>query len=255
LIVSTEGGLEADAVRWTGRFYKGGVGPIESFAFRVYEGGFGAPADIIFETLIDDFESERLIGNDFFYSADISRLGLTAGAVVWLEIQAKAPAVPQWGVLAIQFPETTRNRLLRAPELGVFRWASFPWFEEDGDPSHCAAFVDPAIQNPDSTGGHFPGVDFADPIIRPNPTTGFVRISFSLPATVHLDAGIFDIQGRRIRTLANETRADGTILLFWDGRSDARDAVPSGVYFLGVDVNSREYFRRKILLLRVKSDG
>jgi hypothetical protein len=148
-----------------------------------------------------------------------------------------------------------KQRLLRAPELGVFRWTSFPWFEEEGDPSQCAAFVDPVIQDPDSTGGRPPGVSFINPIIRPNPTTGFVRISFSLPATVHLDAGIFDIRGRRIRTLADETRPDGPILIFWDGRSESRDAVPSGVYFLAVDVNSKEYFRRKILLVRVSSDG
>jgi hypothetical protein len=256
LILPPQSGLETDVVRWTGRFYRGGAGPIESFTLRVYDDAGGEPGGVIREVRIDEFSSERLLGNEFFYSATIPQLLLPAGANVWLGIQAKAPAVPQWGIVRIESPKTMETRLLRAPEMGVFRWTSFSWFDGEGETSTCEAFIEPDIYTPDdSTGLRFPSVDFASPIIRPNPSTGFVRISFTLPATVHLDAGIFDIRGRRIRTLTDERRPDGPILLFWDGRNDEGTRLRSGIYFLRVDVNSREYFRHKILLLRAKRDG
>lgn len=258
LVVPPSGNLEIGTVWWTGRFYKGGTGPIESFKLRVYEDAIRTPGGLIWETRIVDFLTERISGNDFFYSAEIPRVVLPTGPVAWVEIQAVAPALPQWGILAIHSPETRRlTRLLRAPELGVFRWTSFPWFTGDGELSGCEAFVDPQGQDPgDSTGsGRFPNVDFTEPIVRPNPTSGFVRISFTLPALVHLEAGVFDVRGRRVRNLVDEMRPDGPILLFWNGRSDDGGAVSSGIYLLRVDVNSRKYFRRKILMLREKADG
>ena len=84
-------------------------------------------------------------------------------------------------------------------------------------PSACEVFSEPVWYDPqgsprDSTGHRFPSADFSTPIVRPNPTTGFVRVSFTLFKIRHLDARIFDIRGRQVRSLVDEIRPDAIIV-------------------------------------------
>ena len=42
---------------------------------------------------------------------------------------------------------------------------------------------------------------------------------------------IYDVTGKRIRTLVNGTHAAGTYDVLWDGQSDSQLSVASGIYF------------------------
>jgi hypothetical protein len=66
---------------------------------------------------------------------------------------------------------------------------------------------------------------------HPNPFNPQTTIAFSLSTRGRVSLAIYDVNGRIVRTLANETRAAGAYELTWDGRDDDGQAVASGVYF------------------------
>jgi hypothetical protein len=67
--------------------------------------------------------------------------------------------------------------------------------------------------------------------ICPNPFSGETRISFALPGAAKLRLSIYDVSGRRIRTLTDEIYSAGIHTVPWDGTDDGGRAVSSGVFF------------------------
>jgi photosystem II stability/assembly factor-like uncharacterized protein len=66
----------------------------------------------------------------------------------------------------------------------------------------------------------------------PNPfkKTTNIRLTMSQPANVSLD--VYDIAGRKVRSLKSGGIPAGTIDIVWDGRNDAGVRVASGTYFV-----------------------
>lgn len=64
----------------------------------------------------------------------------------------------------------------------------------------------------------------------PNPTRGEVRLDVVVVRAGAVDLAVFDVLGRRIRTLASGDAPAGRTGVTWDGRDDAGAPVPSGVY-------------------------
>ena len=90
----------------------------------------------------------------------------------------------------------------------------------------------------------------------PNPFNTQTMIEYSvanlgpIPAEINID--IYDILGRKVRSLVNDQKGVGIYRAIWDGRSDSGDACPSGIYFTkisqwGVGILSNP---RKIVLLK-----
>jgi hypothetical protein len=65
----------------------------------------------------------------------------------------------------------------------------------------------------------------------PNPFNPETQISFSLEHDGLVTLKIYDILGRDIRTLADQTLAKGRYSLIWDGRDYSGNNAPSGTYF------------------------
>jgi subtilisin family serine protease len=65
----------------------------------------------------------------------------------------------------------------------------------------------------------------------PNPASGSTAIRFVLPAEGWASLAIFDVAGRRVRTLVEGTLAAGPNLVRWDGRDDSGAPVTAAVYF------------------------
>ena len=72
-------------------------------------------------------------------------------------------------------------------------------------------------------------------VAAPNPlgASGTV-LRVTLPAAGALHAGVYDVRGRRVRTLDAGTRPAGAHALIWDGRDVAGRAVAPGVYAVRV---------------------
>jgi hypothetical protein len=86
--------------------------------------------------------------------------------------------------------------------------------------------------------------------LSPNPTRdGQMTIRFNLPSSERVSAEVFDLEGKRVRTLATDREFPaGRQALGWDGRNDAGLGLPTGVYFVEVRVGMHAEARRAILL-------
>jgi hypothetical protein len=64
----------------------------------------------------------------------------------------------------------------------------------------------------------------------PNPFNASTEIKYSLPFEHQVSITIFDILGRKTRTLVDENQQPGYKSVIWDGRNDHGENVSSGIY-------------------------
>ncbi len=84
----------------------------------------------------------------------------------------------------------------------------------------------------------------------PNPASGSIAFAFELPRATLVRLEIFDVAGRRIRTLLHAPRDAGGHRLRWDGTDARGQRVASGVYFCRLSVHAGAGLSRKFLLAR-----
>jgi hypothetical protein len=82
----------------------------------------------------------------------------------------------------------------------------------------------------------------------PNPAVGTSAISFALPASAAVDLAVFDLAGRRVRTLAGGEHAAGDHRLTWDGRGRDGRPVPAGAYVLRLQAGGETRMTRLLYL-------
>lgn len=83
----------------------------------------------------------------------------------------------------------------------------------------------------------------------PNPFHSSVHITFDIPEKTKCAIDIFDVSGRRIKSLKNHVLNPGHHSVEWKGRNQNGESVASGVYFYRLKTES--YLKtRKILLIR-----
>lgn len=87
---------------------------------------------------------------------------------------------------------------------------------------------------------------------RPNPAPGVTRIAYELTMATRARLDIFDLSGRRVRTLADGEHAAGRHEREWDGAAADGTPLPGGHYFhvLTVSGASSGRLTGKVLLLR-----
>ncbi|MGQ0720098.1 MAG: FlgD immunoglobulin-like domain containing protein [Candidatus Eiseniibacteriota bacterium] len=83
-----------------------------------------------------------------------------------------------------------------------------------------------------------------------NPFRDRTEITFLVPPASGAVLLVFDVAGRRIRTLADEPLAPGRHSRIWDGRTDAGTMAASGSYFVRLDVAGHSPVVERVLLLR-----
>jgi len=66
----------------------------------------------------------------------------------------------------------------------------------------------------------------------PNPMSACTSVDFTIGKGGLVDIGVFDLQGRRVRTLLHEFRPVGYHALDWNGRGNDGAFVRNGVYFI-----------------------
>ena len=83
----------------------------------------------------------------------------------------------------------------------------------------------------------------------PNPSAGASTIRYDLPGVEEVHLGVYDVSGRRVRSLVPGRRLSaGRHQAAWDGRDDSGRAVPRGVYFYHLAAGSYVATRRVILI-------
>jgi hypothetical protein len=84
---------------------------------------------------------------------------------------------------------------------------------------------------------------------RPNPFESSTEIEFVLGQAGRADVSVYDVSGRRVARLANESYPAGPQRVTWEGRSSVGGRLPSGVYFVKLQVGDYTSVR-KILLTK-----
>jgi YVTN family beta-propeller protein len=85
--------------------------------------------------------------------------------------------------------------------------------------------------------------------IRPNPALREASLRFGLPHAAVVQLEVFDLQGRKVRTLASGPHAAGWHDVTWDGRSDGNEHGNPGLYFVRFRAEGRE-LRQRLVWLR-----
>ncbi|MFB3908646.1 MAG: FlgD immunoglobulin-like domain containing protein [Candidatus Eisenbacteria bacterium] len=80
-----------------------------------------------------------------------------------------------------------------------------------------------------------------------NPFANRASLRWSIPAEAPADLAIFDLAGRRVRTLVQGRSAAGSHAADWDGADDGGSPVPSGIYFARLRYEGED---RKVKLVR-----
>jgi outer membrane protein assembly factor BamB len=105
--------------------------------------------------------------------------------------------------------------------------------------AHLYAFAEvvmPAIGAPFGTGR--PGSAFAFYPPTPNPSRAGVRFEWVVPRKGRVTLEIFDVAGRRVRTVLDGPRDPGEQFVVWDGRGEGGAALASGVYLARIQSGS-----------------
>jgi len=82
----------------------------------------------------------------------------------------------------------------------------------------------------------------------PNPFNMQTSIDFSIPRTGHVTIDVFNVLGRRVRRLVDETLSAGHKTTHWDGQDDLGVEVSSGLYFYRITAGSYQETRKMTLL-------
>jgi flagellar hook assembly protein FlgD len=82
----------------------------------------------------------------------------------------------------------------------------------------------------------------------PNPFNPSTECIFSLPATSHVTLKVYDLLGREVVTLVDETRVAGAHRVTWYGQTANGTAAASGVYLYRIEADGVSLTRKMLLL-------
>ena len=84
--------------------------------------------------------------------------------------------------------------------------------------------------------------------LYPNPFNPTLNVLVSIPYESFLNVEIFDLNGKKIKTLFNEKVNQGNVNLEWDGLSDNGANISSGVYFVMTKFNNQTITKKVTML-------
>lgn len=84
---------------------------------------------------------------------------------------------------------------------------------------------------------------------HPNPFNSSTTFSFDIPRRDQITLSIYDITGRKLRTLIDKELSPGSYSVTWDGRNSKGESVSTGIYLCRLK-SSSQAATRKLLLLK-----
>jgi len=133
------------------------------------------------------------------------------------------------------------------PEAGVYWYkvTSTDFHDNESEASEPAG-ITTSVPGQDPPPRHF----FLGPAV-PNPFNPETEIRYGIPqgaAASPVGLRVFDVAGRRVRTLVDEVQGPGNYRVIWNGRDDSGFRVSSGVYFYRITWNGRSESKQMVLL-------
>jgi len=92
------------------------------------------------------------------------------------------------------------------------------------------------------------GIPFAL-LISPNPFTESVNIKYSIGQSAEpIELEIYDVTGRKIRSLVTNGIYSGPQTVVWNGNNNAGEKVSAGIYFLKIKSGKHSIVRKLIMI-------
>jgi endoglucanase len=82
----------------------------------------------------------------------------------------------------------------------------------------------------------------------PNPFRTSTRIVFPLDGEEHVRVEIYDVRGRRLRTLVDGVRPAGSNVVAWDARDRSGNRLTAGVYWCRIETPTRREARKLVIV-------
>lgn len=123
--------------------------------------------------------------------------------------------------------------------------ANWGWLDTNGTLTGLVTGAIAEVASP--TGVGTPSAAMVHIVARPSVTSDLMRLSFALPAAAQVRMRIYDVRGRLVRTLASSTLGAGSHELTWDTQDNAAQRVPSGVYFVQLQIGHTSTARKVIV--------
>jgi M6 family metalloprotease-like protein len=84
-------------------------------------------------------------------------------------------------------------------------------------------------------------------LAQPSPFGDATTIAYRVPQPGRVELSVYDVAGRRVRTLVDEFAAAGDRSLVWRGDNDAGEALASGVYFYKLSTPNAQEMRKVVI--------
>ena len=82
----------------------------------------------------------------------------------------------------------------------------------------------------------------------PNPFNPITNIQYDLPGAIDVKIDIYDIRGRRVKSLLNQSQEPGFKSIQWNASNDLGEKVSSGMYFYRIETTDFKKTKKMILL-------
>jgi len=82
----------------------------------------------------------------------------------------------------------------------------------------------------------------------PNPFNPTTQIDYNLPEDKYVNVIIYNVKGKRVKTLVNKIQALGFHSLRWDARNDIGEKVSAGVYIYKIQTGKYKATKKMVLL-------
>ena len=82
----------------------------------------------------------------------------------------------------------------------------------------------------------------------PNPFRDQTMIHFTLSEASEVTVSVYDVMGRQVATLVNQSLTAGSHEMQWNGRSSSGQPLSSGVYFYRIEAGEYSQTRRMTIV-------
>ena len=82
----------------------------------------------------------------------------------------------------------------------------------------------------------------------PNPFNPITKIQYQLPQDNMVKLSVYDIMGRKVKTLVNSAQSAGYKVIVWDATNDQGSMVSAGMYFYAIEAGDFRKTKKMILL-------
>ena len=82
----------------------------------------------------------------------------------------------------------------------------------------------------------------------PNPFNPSTIITYDLAVNGFVDLSIYNVVGKKVKTIVNQNETAGRKITTWYGRDDAGNALSAGMYFYRLTAGGKVFTKKMVLM-------